>query len=145
MTLDDDNFICRPDSLGSKTEESGLTLLNLQILNTDWYEVKETFALHDHQYGNNCEDDYGSDNHGALLPLGYHIAVYVTKGINSEAMLQAIEPGASYLDKSPKDIICRVITINQTSDTSLHHYCMEGRLQTLETTSSTLWCLPCQK
>lgn len=116
VTLNDDNFICRPDSLWSKAEASGLTLVNLQILNTDWYEAKETLALHDHQYGNDCEDGSGSDNHGAPPPLGYHIAVYVTKGIDAEAILRAIEPGALYLDKSPKDIICKVITINQTSD-----------------------------
>lgn len=48
VTLNDDDFVCRPDSLWSKAEESGLTLVNLQILNTDWYEAKETLALHAH-------------------------------------------------------------------------------------------------
>lgn len=141
VTLNGDDFICRPDSLWSKAEESGLTLVNLQILNTDWYEAKETLALHNHQDENNDYDgetgnnhildhdhgDNGSDDYGAPPPVGYHIAVYVTKGIDVEAMFQAIEPGASYLNKSPKDVVCKIITINQTSDTvtqavKLHPY-----------------------
>ena len=100
MTLNDDDFVCRPDSLWSKAKESGLTLVNLQILNTDWYEVKATLALHDHQDGNNDYDgetgndgvldhdhgDNGSDDYGAPPLVGYHIAVYVTKGVDIEAM-----------------------------------------------------------
>lgn len=41
VTLDDDDRECKPKTLWKDIKESGLTLANLQIANTSWYEEKQ--------------------------------------------------------------------------------------------------------
>lgn len=57
VTLDDDDMECKPDAFFIKPEDSGIVLVNLQVGNTDWYEVKES-----HEIGNEPElpPDYDS-------------------------------------------------------------------------------------
>lgn len=113
MALDDDDRQYRPDSPGSRAEESELTLVRLQISNMDWNEAKEASELHDSQRGNDGDgqvtaanshdtdrvDNDVSDNHGELT-YGYRIATYITKDVEPNALFRAIEPGDGHIAAS---------------------------------------------
>ena len=131
VTLDDDNLECKPDLLCTSADEPGLSLVNLQIGNTDWYEVKESSSLDgpqdDDGDGGDNDDTAGGDNdsdsdndsgrngdYGKPPPLGYHIAFYVAKNIDTRAVLSITEPGIEH--KVPEEYVCRIKTIDQSLD-----------------------------
>ena len=64
VTLDDDRLECMVDKCFVHAQGSGLLLVNLQIANMDWYEIKEHYALdratHDTS-AHNDDDDNGDD------------------------------------------------------------------------------------
>ena len=41
VTLDDSDLECKPDLFWENIDQSGTTLVNLQIANTDWFEAKQ--------------------------------------------------------------------------------------------------------
>lgn len=49
VTLDDDDRECKTDLFRIKAKDSGVSLCNLQIGNTDWYELKENYKFPDAQ------------------------------------------------------------------------------------------------
>lgn len=111
VTLNDEELICRPDSVWNTPQESALTLVNLQISNMDWDDVKEGAEFDERE--NQDGGDYGDedDKYGPPPAHGYRIAVYVTEDVDAKALLSAIEPGLSTGDKSPKNIACKITPI----------------------------------
>ena len=61
VTLDtDDELECNVDSFRIKAEESGLSMVNLQIGNSDWPEQKESYGLDsDDEFHDNDDGDEG--------------------------------------------------------------------------------------
>ena len=45
VTLDDDNLECKPDRFFVDPTDPDLLLVNLQIANMDWSEIKENYEL----------------------------------------------------------------------------------------------------
>lgn len=134
VTLDDDDLECHPDKFFCRAEDSGLYLINLQIANMDWDEIKESgmdAPANDSDDGDNGDDDDAQDrdeprqgqgpetvkeagdikddgfSDGAPAvppPVGFFIAVYVAKGINAATLIQDLEPAAHI--KTPQEFVC---------------------------------------
>lgn len=123
VTLDDDDLECKPDLLWIPAADAGLTLVNLQISNTDWEETKEG-VLYDEAVSNEAEggEDRGEtaedddQEFGKAPPMGYHIAVYVREGISPEAVIKEIEP--SWSIKRPSEVVCKVLKSGDWTETS---------------------------
>lgn len=125
VTLDNDEQLdCDVDSFRIEAEESGLSMMNLQIANSSWEEQKESYGLDpdDQSGGNNDDDDNDNDDHGddedkdndsgdnsnqpsEPPPVGFFIGVYAVQGLDEKTLLQAIEPAAEV--KTPDEFCCR--------------------------------------
>jgi hypothetical protein len=108
VTLDDEEMQCKPNLLWIKAEDAGLALVNLQISNMGWEELKEdsldSTAPED-------EDDNGvtgqSEDFGKAPGIGYHIGVYVRSDNNARALLREIEPAVDI--KQPSEMVCKAL------------------------------------
>ena len=106
VTLDDEEMQCKPNLLWIKAEDAGLALVNLQISNMGWEELKEdsldSTAPED-------EDDNGvtgqSEDFGKAPAIGYHIGVYVRCDLDTRALLREIEPAMD--NKKASEIVCK--------------------------------------
>ena len=131
VTLDDDELECRPDLLWTQAEESGILLVNLHMANTDWYEAKEESMVDPGDYGNEGSGNHShkdpdssqdGEKYGDPPPVGFHIAVYVGVGVDTNALLKAIEPAAQI--KTPQKFVCEILHLyssNITVDAARYH------------------------
>jgi len=134
VTLDDDDLECNVDSFQTRAETSGLSLVNLQVGNTDWFEEKENYELGNGDDDETPDEDSNDDSHsdesdggneataGAIAtltagvptqppPTGFFIGVYAHSETDGTALIRKIEPAAHL--KTPEEFVCRL-----QSDTS---------------------------
>ncbi|KAJ9299640.1 hypothetical protein DTO271G3_2524 [Paecilomyces variotii] len=115
VTLDDDDLQCKTDAYFIKAEESGIGLVNLQVGNMDWEEVKEGSSLgapgDDHDNGS--DNDQGKDypppvfDDGAPRkkhPAGFYIAFYLLQGIDPNQLIRQVQPAPQ---QPVSEYICR--------------------------------------
>lgn len=123
VTLDNGDQECKVDSFCIRAEDSGLTVVNIQIGNSDWSEQKETYAIELHKgdglgesddgdgsdggdgNGKQNVDDEDGNNSGPEIPkgppsTGYYIGTYVLEGLDAETIIRTIEPFASMKKRS---------------------------------------------
>lgn len=116
VTLDSRDDERNVDSLWLKASESGLTVVNLQIVNTDWQEQKFNYARDDDDAENEAGNDGsagdgGDDDDGRSsdsgpefpkkIPYPYHSPLYVLDSVDATKLIQEhLEPAAS-LKKNP--------------------------------------------
>ncbi|KAI5253511.1 hypothetical protein E4T42_02914 [Aureobasidium subglaciale] len=103
VTLDDDDLECKPDLFWIKVGDSGLVLVNLQIANTDWFEVKESYEITEEPEpwsGETFADGAPTKTPGT----GFYIAFYAIKGIDSGGLVQKVQPFPS---QPVEDYCCR--------------------------------------
>lgn len=128
VTLDtDDELDCNVDSFRIKAEDSGLSMINLQIANSSWAEEKENYGLgsedqssddddgddggDDDDDDDNDDNDNDSDNDNGDQPskpppVGFFIGVYGVQGLEEKPLLKSIEPAAEI--KTPDEFGCRI-------------------------------------
>lgn len=91
VALDDEEMQCKPDLLWIKTEDVGLALVNLQISNMSWEELKEEsleITAPDDEDDEGDDGDMGqNEDLGRAPAIGYHIGVYVRSDIDACALL----------------------------------------------------------
>lgn len=108
VALDDDEMRCKPDLLWLKAEDSGLALVNLQMSNVSWEELKEdslgSASLDD---DNNSHDSDQNEYLGKAPGISYHIGVYVRSDIDTRALLREIEPAADV--KQASEMVCKAL------------------------------------
>lgn len=131
VTLEtDDELDCDVDSFRIRAEDSGISMINLQVGNSSWSEEKENYGLgsgdqsndddddddgddgddddDDNDDGKDDEDD-DNDNGGGSdqpPPVGFFIGVYAVQGLDEKTLLKAIEPAAEI--KTPDEFCCRI-------------------------------------
>jgi hypothetical protein len=126
VTLDDDQLECHPDKFFCKAENSGLSLVSLQVGNSSWEEEKDSWELKNGHGGGDdgdWRDDNGngdgkgekdgqskdesfSDGVQSAPYFGSFAGVYVAKGVDGTAIIQKLEPAASM--KKPEEFFCRL-------------------------------------
>lgn len=109
VALDDDEMRCKPDRLWLKAEDAGLALVNLQMSNVGWEELKEDSLDSapldgDNDYGQDADQD---EDFGKAPGIGYHIGVYVRDDLDTRALLREIEPAADI--KQPSEIVGKAL------------------------------------
>lgn len=139
VTLDDGDFDtpgCKTDSFFIKPAESGLSFVNIQIGNSDWFEERECYGTSpgsdgdgDDDNGNGdgdkSKDDEGhSSDSGPECPvhlkhISYYTALYVVDSVDPDKLIaKHLEPGASYSKKNPATdyfIRCQAILTPKTT------------------------------
>ena len=127
VTLDtDDELDCNVDSFRIRAGESGLSIINLQIGNSDWGEQKESYGLGSNDHSDDNDDDDGEDDDNEdhedkdidtdlggsshqptkPPPVGFFIGVYSLQGLDDNTVLKEIEPAADV--KRPEEFLCRM-------------------------------------
>jgi hypothetical protein len=106
VALDDEEMQCQPDLLWIKVEDAGLALVNLQISNMSWEELKED-SLDSAAPDDEDENDDEDDDFGKAPDMGYHIGVYVRSDIDACALLKEIEPAVDI--KKPCEMVCKAL------------------------------------
>ncbi|KAB2572014.1 hypothetical protein DBV05_g9314 [Lasiodiplodia theobromae] len=150
VTLDDGNVDepgCKTDSFFIKAGDAGLTVSNLQIGNSDWFEEKESYEIapggddgddddDDNNNGSKDKDTAGddsecnsddSDDSGPDPPPAHikHIdtfaPLYVVSGIDAEKLMYKLEPGSSRKKNFETDYIIRWQATLTPQNLSLAH------------------------
>jgi hypothetical protein len=111
VALDEEEMQCKPDLLWIKAEDAGLALVNLQISNVGWEELKEDSLEITAPDDGDDEDDNGNagqnEDFGKAPGIGYHIGVYVRSDVDARALLREIEPAADM--KQPSEMVCKAL------------------------------------
>jgi hypothetical protein len=109
VALDDEEMQCKSDLLWVKAEDAGLALVNLQMSNVSWEELKEDSLDPAPPDGDN-NDNHGTNQDecfGKAPGIGYHIGVYARSDIDTRALLKEIEPAADA--KQRAEMVCKAL------------------------------------
>jgi hypothetical protein len=121
VTLDDDDLECVVDSFRIRASQTGSAIVNLQIANTGWDEMKEGYELKpdrdegeggdddgddDGDVGADEDDDDGPPAPTKKVPLGYYVPIYIHSSLSGDEVVAKIEP--SFKLKAPENLACRV-------------------------------------
>lgn len=140
VTLDDDDLECNVDSFRIRADTSGLSLINLQVGNTDWVDVKENYEIGNEDDDTSPDEDDNEetgdderdgDNEGTVEntatitheipsqppPVGFFIGVYAESETVGTALIRKIEPAANI--KSADEFACQLQTAPSSPSSSL--------------------------
>ena len=136
VTLHDDDLECKPDLLWTKTEDSGLLLVNLQISNTDWSEAKEedisgptwpsgrggenaSCGENDDKDDGDKDDDGSLDliDYGPPPPVGFHIQLYTLPDVDENTLIRYIEPGVIQFQRTDQsNWACKIYRLSSDAN-----------------------------
>lgn len=91
VTLDDEGMQCKPDVLWIKADDAGLALINLQISNVAWEQLKEDSMDSAAPNDGDVEEDGDAgqnEDFGKAPGIGYHIGVCVRSNFDTRALLR---------------------------------------------------------